>query len=155
MDDSVLNLGKFEIITLLIAIGSLAFSYYQWIESKRIQKELRTPIYNTLVGLFMDIKFKRNNAVLQQMYVGNPNNPHTEISTLKWEYRQFALSMAADMQGFQETVTGLLNTLNPDDKEGKDVFRASEFGQSEDEKRLQAQIIKQILNDETEETANP
>lgn len=141
----VLRLTGLEIFFIITTLISIGFNFYQFVESRSMKKELHIPIYSALVGLFNDIKLKRLNAYLQQSYVASDRNPHTELNTIKWEYQQFCLSVATSMQGFQETVTAILLTLNPKDKEGKEVFSASNFGLSDTERLIRDQNIRQYL----------
>ncbi|MGC1135810.1 MAG: hypothetical protein WA941_23500 [Nitrososphaeraceae archaeon] len=151
------RLSSLEIFFIFTTLVSLAFNLYQFLQCRKIETQLRLPIYNSLVGLFMDIKTKINNAYLKQQYVANPHNPHTDINTIKWEYQLFALDVANSMQGFQEVLAGILTTLKPEDTRGEKVIRASEFGLTETEietRRLVAERQLRALRAQEPQTAS-
>ncbi len=83
-------------------------------------------------------------AQLELHVLANPKNPHT-IETLKWHASSFTQSFITNMRGLQEAIVGLLVTLNPKDREGKEVFRASEYGQTEDEKKLKREFTANFV----------
>jgi hypothetical protein len=104
-------------------------------------KALHFPLTNTLIGLFNDIKSKAITAFTIQQLLASPQNPHKELDTLKWEYFNFIHSVIGYLTGFQEALVGALVTLNPQDKEGKLSFRASDYGLTEEEKERRKQYL--------------
>jgi len=158
MKEVIIGLNLLDITFLVIALISMAGNLYQFMQVKNLKEELRKPVYNSIVGLFMDIKTKMKNAALKQIYLAHKDNPHTEINTLKWEYRLFTLDVVNWMQGFQDELTGIIGTLNPKDKTGADIIKAQEFGQDEIEiatRRLTAQIYLKSLEPQVKETEEP
>jgi hypothetical protein len=92
-----------------------------------------------MIGLFNDIKAKTLHAYNTQNTILAPNNPHKDIKTLQWEYFAFTQTMISNFLGFQENVVGLLVSIDPSDKEGKEAFRASNYGLTNEEKELHRQ----------------
>ena len=133
---TVLTLTSLEIFFIVTTILSLFLNLYQLMTARKYRASFHTPLSNGLIALFNDIKQKSLNAFLTQQRLFNIQNPHKEIGTLKWDYVQFAQSMMDNLRGFQESVVGLIVTLNPQDKEGKMAFRASGYGLTEEEKEL-------------------
>ena len=135
MKTVVLNLTGLEVFFICSTIVSLVFNILQW----RARKASKDPLSNALISLFNDIKSKTNGAFFNYRALFSPNNPHKDAETLRWEYGLFAQSVLGYLQGFQEQVVGLLVSLNPEDKEGKRAFRATDFGMTDREKELREQ----------------
>ncbi|MGB2691239.1 MAG: hypothetical protein WBC96_01965 [Thermodesulfobacteriota bacterium] len=149
----VFQFSGLELFFIGTTILFIIFNLYQLMETKRMKKELELPIHNSLVGLFNDIKSKMNTAYLIQSHLGHPSNPHKEINTLRWEYNQFILFSIGQLSGFQESVVSILSTLNPKDKEGKDIAKAKDYGLSEDDRKLRDQLMQRQLS--TQESQTP
>jgi len=66
MKEVIIGLNWLDIIFLIIALISLAGNLYQYMQIKNLKEELRRPVYNSIVGLFMDIKTKMRNATMRQ-----------------------------------------------------------------------------------------
>lgn len=146
MKEIIIGLNWLDIIFLGLALLSLFGNLYQHLKIERLKEELRTPIYNAIVGLFMDIKTKTKNASVVQSSIVNPNNPHTELSTLKWEYQMFVYDVYHWLQGLQDELTGIISTLHPEDKKGEKIIRAQEFGLTETEKETNRLVTEMTLN---------
>ena len=127
---SSVNLSWLEAFFILTTIASLVFNVLQWRDRKASQR----PLTNLLIALFNDIKAKSQNVYFASNALWNPNNPHTDLETLRWEYGLFANSLFGYFQGFQETVVGALVTLNPSDFDGRLTFRAQTYGLTDQER---------------------
>jgi hypothetical protein len=46
--------------------------------------------------------------------------------------------------GFQEAIVGILVTLNPNDKEGHQAFRATDYGLTAEEKQWRKERIERL-----------
>lgn len=136
-----MSLTGLEIFFIVTTVISLVFNVLQW----RDGKALRAPLTNALIAVFNDIKAKTNNVFFTYNTLFNPNNPHQDIATLRWEYGLFAQSVLGSLQGFQEQLVGLLVSLNPDDNDGARAFRASDFGLTFQEKTLKEENLKRYL----------
>lgn len=134
MKEIALNLTGLEIFFIITTLLSLVGNVIQFMMGYRDRKYILKPISSSLIAIFNDIKNKTLHAFIEQGALGNPKNPHT-IDTLKWQSASFAQAMITYLQGLQEAVVGVLVTLNPKDKEGKEVFRASDYGLTEEEKK--------------------
>jgi len=138
MKTVILNLNWIELFFICSTIVSLVFNILQW----RDRKASKEPLSNALISMFNDIKSKTNGVFFTYNALFNPNNPHKDIATLRWEYGLFAQSVLGYLQGFQEQVVGVLVSLNPEDKEGSRAFRAMDFGMTSQEKELRQQHFK-------------
>ena len=136
--DSLLSLTGLEIFFIATTIISLVFNILQWKE----RRSLREPLKNTLIGLFNDIKQKSARVAFVYNALFNTNNPHKTIDTMRWECGLVLQDIGGYFQGFQETLVGALATLNPNDTEGKQVFRASDYGLTEEEKEYRRQYLE-------------
>ena len=136
MKDVWLQLTKVEIFFILTTIVSLFINLFQFMIWWRDQNNRFRPLSNSLVALFNDVKAKSLHCYYIQNTLRNPKNPHTDLSTLRWEFISYTQTMIAALQGFQESVVGLLATLNPNDKDGTNVFRSSDYGLTEQEREL-------------------
>jgi hypothetical protein len=137
-----LGLTSLEIFFISTTLLSIFFNLYQFMVGRKEKRALHAPLTNTLIGLFNDIKSKGLTAFNTQQLLLAPQNPHRELDTLKWEYFHFIQSVIGYLSGFQEALVGALVTLNPEDKEGKLSFRASDYGLTEDEKEQRKQYMK-------------
>jgi hypothetical protein len=111
---SFLSLSGLEVFFIITTIVSLVFNVLQW----RERKGLREPLINTLVGTFNDIKSKSNAVLFAYNALFNPNNPHKDVTTLRWEYGLLLQNFLGFLQGLQEQVVGVLVSLRPQDKHG-------------------------------------
>lgn len=141
---AILNLTGLEIFFISTTLVSLFFNLFQLLIAQRKERALITPLTNTLIGLFNDIKSKITNVYQNQNILFSPQNPHVDISTLRWEYGQYTQSIITYMLGFQEALVGALVSLNPKDKEGKLAFKASDYGLTPEEKEQRKRIAQQI-----------
>jgi len=134
---SLTGLELFFIVTTLISLG---FNVLQWRESKASKE----PLASALISIFNDIKSKSNVVLFSYNALFNPANPHKDIDTLRWECGLFMQNVLAQLQGFQEQVVGMLVSLRPDDVDGKLVFRATEYGLTQQDKDLRQQNFERI-----------
>jgi hypothetical protein len=146
MNAIVLSLDWLQIFFIVTTIVSLIFNIIQW----RDKRSFINPITNNLVSLFNDIKAKTVHTTFVYNALFNPNSPHKDIHTLRWEYGLFVQDVAGAYQGFQESVVGLLISLNPKDKEGKVAFRAAEYGLTKDEKEAR-EMMKRKWREQSEQ----
>lgn len=138
----VLNLTGLEIFFISTTLISLFFNLYQFMVSRREKRALELPLTSTLVALFNEVKAQTLSVYRTQQFLFHPQNPHKDMETLRWAYLSFADSVMDFLRGFQEALVGALVTLNPDDKEGKLAFRASDFGLTDAEKKFREEYVK-------------
>ncbi len=132
MKDVILQLTWLDIVFILISLASFIGNIAQLIWYRRSMQ----PLKSGLIALFNDIKQKGLHAWQTQNMLMNPQNPHTDIQTLYWDYYAFTQTMMNHLLGFQETVVGLLVTVDPTDREGKETFRASNYGLTPEDKEF-------------------
>lgn len=143
MKEAILQLSLFDIITICIAIISVFFNLYQFMDSRKFKQQLLNPIHSQLVGLFNDIKSKLGTTYITQQLLSNPKNPHKDLDTLKWEYYLFTFAVLGFLNGFQEIARAALSTLKPEDKIGEAAFRAADYGLTQEERKLRDELVKQ------------
>ncbi len=144
LKQSILNLTPLEIFFIVTTIISLFFNLYQLMLARREKSAVKAPLTNSLIALFNDVKSKSLFTFIAQQKIVSLDNPHTDIATLKWDYVQFTQNVQGALSGFQETLVGVLVTLNPDDPEGKRSFRAADYGLTEQEKERKKQYMQQF-----------
>ncbi|MDA2918716.1 hypothetical protein MYX76_04370 [Desulfobacterota bacterium AH_259_B03_O07] len=140
MKEVILELTTLEIIFVGTTLVFGFFNILQWRDSRK----LKSTIYNPVVALFNDIKSKQNNTFLIQQLIYSPKNPHKDLDTLKLDYYEFTNSVIGFLNGFQESVVGLLVTLKDEDREGKEIFKAANFGLTEQDKRIRDEYMKRL-----------
>jgi hypothetical protein len=145
MKEIVLQLNSLDMIFLGIALVSLFINLFQFMIWWRDQKKFYRPLSSSLIGLFNDIKTKITHAFATQNLLFSAKNPHKELETLRWEYAAFTNTVINYLNGFQEIVVSILATLNPSDKEGKEAFRASDFGLTEEEKQQRKEVLSRVM----------
>lgn len=144
MKEVVLQLNALDLILLVIALISLLGNVIQFMIWWRDQKNLYQPISKALTGLFNDIKNKANHAMWVQNTLFMPKNPHKDVETIRWEYGTYAQTVWNYLQGFQEAVVAVLVSLDPEDKDGKAAFRASDYGLTDEEKAIRRQNLETL-----------
>jgi hypothetical protein len=151
MKEIVLQLNWLEIFFIITTVISLFFNIMQW----RDRRNLRLPISNSLLALFNDVKNKGNHVSLVQQLLDSPAFPHENLQTLRSEYAHFTQTVMNYLWGFQEAIVGVLVTLNPGDKEGRQAFRATDYGLTEDEKQWRRELIERLRAQQTAQQAPP
>lgn len=139
MQEPWIELSTFDIFATLSLAVSVALNVMQWRERRAWER----PLVTSLTALFNDIKTKTNHAYLTQQLIYNQQNPHADIGTLRWEYYLFTWAVIQNLNGLKETVVGMLNTVKPDDPEGRETFQAGRYGLSETERQASEQSMKQ------------
>ena len=132
MKTVVLELTWLDLFFIVTTLISLAGNIVQYMD----RKKTFLPMKSSLIALFNDIKAKTLHAYQTQNVLFAPNNPHKDIETLRWDYASFTQMMINDLQGFQEIVVGLLVSLDHLDREGKEAFRAANYGLTPEEQEL-------------------
>ncbi len=139
MKEIILQLNWLDIVFILLSLASIGWNIVQWVEKRKSI----LPLKSALIGLFNDIKAKSLHAYQTQNIIFAPQNPHKDITTLKWDYAAFTQTMFNNLQGFQEIVVSLLVSIDPSDREGKESFRAANYGLTPEDIELRRQYAKQ------------
>jgi len=124
-----------ELIFLALTIISVVISIIQGQKKKFLYK----PIKNDLVGLFNDIATKRLHYHTIQKELEGQTNPYSDLNALKHGYLTFVRGTLIDLTGIREHVVGALKTMDISDKE---IFKASDFGLTEAEKKQREDFFK-------------
>lgn len=123
-----------ELITLGIAIISLGYNIIQWRKEKTFYK----PIYNALVGLFNEIKTKQIYYYTRQKGLGSETYLQ-DANVVKNSFSEFIQQTIHDFEGTKEHLVAALKTM---DKSDKEVFKATDFGLTDAEKKQREEFFK-------------
>jgi hypothetical protein len=123
-----------ELISLGIAIISLSVNVIQWQKKKTFYK----PIYNALVGLFNAIKAKQIYCYTMRKAVESGNYTQSD-KQIRNNFSMFIQEILVDFEGIKEHLVAALKTM---DKSDKEIFRASDFGLTEAEKKQREEFFK-------------
>lgn len=137
MKTVVLDLSWLDIIFITLALISLGFNIWQYVERKKTV----LPLKSLLTALFNDIKAKSMHAYTVRQLLYAEANPHKELETIRWDYYAFTNAVLQNYQGFQEIVVGLLVSLDPSDKDGKEAFKAFDYGLNDQEKEQRKKFL--------------
>ncbi len=74
-----------NLIPMGLALISFVLNIYQFVRRKNITK----PIANSLIGLFNDVKNKNLLCYGKKIILFDPNNPHQNLETLRWDFNDF------------------------------------------------------------------
>ena len=129
-----MTVSPLEAFLILTTIASLVFNIIQWREGRAA----REPLCNALVGTFNEVKSRANYISFAYNALFHENNPHADVATLRWEHGHFLQSEWSALLGVQEQLVSVLVSLRPDDKDGRMVFRASDYGLTEQDKEIRA-----------------
>lgn len=146
--DVVVNLTGLEIFFISTTLLSLFLNLYQLMTAKKEKAALKAPLSNTLIALFNDIKSKSITVHETQQFLFHKENPHKDLRTLRWEFLQFTKTIKNYLSGFQETLVGTLVTLNPEDKQGEIVFKAADYGLTEQDKEVKNKMMEKLINNQ-------
>lgn len=149
MNKPFLSLSVLEIFFIATTIFSLFLNLFQLMIWWRDKKNLYNPVLNHLRGVFNDIKQKNISIYALQQRIFHNTNPHQDLNTLKWEYYNTMQLITSYLIGFQESVVSVIVSLNPKDKEGKEAFRASDYGLTESEKEIKSKSFEKFMNQQS------
>ena len=135
----MITLTGLEIFFIATAVVSLVFNIIQWREGKAA----KDPLSNALVGTFNEIKSRTNYVYFAYNALFNPNNPHKDVQTFRWELGLLLQSEINALEGFQEQLVSVLVSLRPDDKTGALAFRARDYGLTESDKEIRRLNLEQ------------
>ena len=127
----MMKVSIWGLVSTLVSIISL---FYILIDHRQRRKETK-PVRDSLISLFNDVKAKSLLCFTKQNILFNPNNPHKDVETLRWDFGDFLYTLIQSLQGFQEHIVGALKALEVDEKE---VFKAADFGLTAEEKEMKS-----------------
>jgi len=133
-----------NLIPIGLAIVSLCFNFIQY----RSRKNVLKPISSTIIGLFNDVKNKNLICFIKLNGLWNPENPHKGIKTMRLDFSDFINFMNQSLFGFQEHLVALLNGIGV---KSKDVFKALDFGLTQDDKKFR-ELFYKVRKEQLEKT---
>jgi hypothetical protein len=126
-----------EIISLGVAIISIVLNIIQWQKQRIFYK----PIYNALVGLFNDIKTKQIDYYTRQKQLESRVYSAQDLNEITHSFSAFIRETTVDFEGVKEHLVAALKTMNPSEEE---IFKASDFGLTSDDKRRRDEFLKRM-----------
>ena len=102
MREVVFQLTWLDLFLITLALLSLFGNLFQFMIWWRDRKNLYRPLSSTLIGLFNDIKRKASHAFFVQNTLFQENNPHSDITTLRWEYAAYTRLSGTIFRAFRK-----------------------------------------------------
>jgi hypothetical protein len=145
MDETIHKLFSFtglEIFTIGTTIVSLFYNLWQFLEARKNKSEVFKPISNNLIAIFNNIKTGQNTAYYLKQNLNDKTNPHKDLETLRYEYTNYLQNNMNYLDGVKELLVGALISINPNDKTGENVFKASDYGLTEEDRQRKKEFMK-------------
>jgi hypothetical protein len=135
---SLSGLDLFFAITTVISFG---FNLWQLFRDKYKY----TPLRNSLIGLFNDLKSRQARSYqLQPLIVSPP--VELSLDAVRFEFYDFVQENIQGLEQLREHVVAGIYTLDPE-ASTQEVFRASEFGLTEGEKAFRQEWMERTKAD--------
>jgi hypothetical protein len=131
------GLDLFFAITTVISIG---FNLWQLFRD-RYKYE---PLKNSFIGLFNDIKSRQLRAHFRQQLLTSSAGTAASAEQLRLEFYDFAEETKQSLDQIREHVVAAIHTLD-NSISSQQVFKAADFGMSEEEKRQRAEGFKKYM----------
>lgn len=129
--ERTLALSGLDLFFALTTVLSIGFNLWQLFRDRYKY----APLKNSMVGLFNDIKSRQLRAHFRQQLVTSNASAAATADSVRLEFYDFAEETKQAFEQIREHVVAAIYTLDPD-ASTQQVFKASDFGLSENEKRL-------------------
>lgn len=134
-----------EIIFIGTTIISVVYNILQYKQIKTTQEEKFIPIYNSLIGLFNDIKLKISKYYSKQTLIFNPKSPYKETDALRWNFYEFTIEAISHLDSLRESIVPVIKSI--DENEDR-IFKGADFGLTIEEKRQKRLFIEKWEKDQ-------
>ena len=134
-----------EIIFIGTTIISVVYNILQYKQIKTTQEEKFIPIYNSLIGLFNDIKLKISKYYSKQTLIFNPKSPYKETDALRWNFYEFTIEAISHLDSLRESIVPVIKSI--DENEDR-IFKGADFGLTIEEKRQKKLFIEKWEKDQ-------
>lgn len=118
-----------------IGVVSLILNLVQYLRDRYKYK----PIYNSLLGMFNQIRLDTQSLTTHRQILIDENNPHNDFQALLWDYAQFIDRIINSYSGMREHIVSALKAINESEQK---IFRAQEFGLTNAEKENADQFAR-------------
>ena len=134
---SLSGLDLFFAITTVISLG---FNLWQLFRDRYKY----TPLKDSLIGLFNDLKGRQLRAYQRQLLITSPAGNALAREAIQPEFYDFAAETTHSFEQLREHVVAAIHTLDPE-ASTQQVFRASEFGLNEQERRFRTEGMERFI----------
>ena len=135
-----LTLSGLDLFFAITTVVSIGFNLWQLFRD-RYKYE---PLKNSFIGLFNDIKSRQLRAHFRQQLLTSNAGTAATADQLRLEFYDFAEETKQSLDQIREHVVAAIHTLDGSIS-SQQVFKAADFGMSEDEKRLRAEGFQKYM----------
>lgn len=140
LTDRTFSLSGLDLFFAITTLVSLGFNLWQLFRDRYKYD----PLKNSLIGLFNDLKGKQLRAHQRSMLVYTKQALDLPVEATRLEFYDFAQEMSQSLDQLREHVVASIQTLDPS-ASTQQVFRAAEFGLTEQERRFREQGIERLM----------
>lgn len=141
------GLELFFAVTTLISLG---LNLWQLIRDRYKY----SPLKNSLIGLFNDLKGRQLRAYNRQQLLYSVAAMTAPIEAVRLEFYDSLQEAIQNLGQLREHVVACIHTIDPGASTER-VYQASEFGLSEDERRLRAEYIRRATEAPRQSNVGP
>ncbi len=138
--DKQFSLSGTEIFFAVTTIISLALNLWQLIRDRYRYG----PLKGSMFGLLNDLKSRQLRAYQRQALITSPAGMALPLEAVRLEFYDFAGEAIQGGEQLKEHVVGIIHTLDPA-ASTQQVIRASEFGLTEQDRRLREQFLERQM----------
>jgi hypothetical protein len=132
-----LTLSGLDLFFVVMTVISLAFNLWQLFRDKYKY----TPLRDSMIGLFNDLKSRQLRAYQRQLLITTEAGMELSLDAVRLEFYDYLQETNQGLEQLREHVVAAIHTLD-EDASTQQVFRASEFGLTDQEKTLRDEWTK-------------
>ena len=136
-DSSLSGLDLFFAITTVVSLG---FNLWQLFRDRYKY----APLKNSLIGLFNDLKGRQMRAYARTQLITSQAGMSLDVQAIRLEFYDFVEASKLDLEQVREHLVAAIMTLDPDTNTSQ-VFRAGEFGLTEQEARFRRENGERMI----------
>lgn len=103
-----------------------------------------TPLKNSLIGLFNDLKSRQLRAYRRQQLITSSSGAALSLEAIRLEFSDFGYETTQSLDQLREHVVAAIHTLDPD-ASTQQIFRASEFGLTDKERQFREEGMERFI----------
>lgn len=104
------------------------------------------PLKNSLIGLFNDLKARQLRAHQRQTLINTRQGAELDAQAIRMQFSDYLQENVQNLGELREHVVAAIHTLDPDIS-NRQIFRASDFGLTDQERDFQNRAMEQFHND--------
>jgi len=139
--DADISLSGLDLFFAITTAVSLGFNLWQLIRDRYKYH----PIKSSLIGLFNDIKARQLRVHLRHKFLASPGAMNAPIDVLRAEFADFVQEILQSYEQLREHVVANIHMVDPN-ASNHQVFRAADFGLTEQEKTFRSEFMDQSLH---------